>query len=173
MAILLVSFVATSKAATHTLSPSTAATHTMSPRKGGKCKDKKGKFWILDGHNAGTQRDCKWAKEKKWRCNSIPEAVEHCPKTCDHCGKENPTTTPSTIPSFPPSPAPVEAPSSAPVKAPSCKDVSYKFNAPSIGWFKGKTNCYWAAKRKDARCQYEDIKDKCPVLCNTCCRTGH
>ena len=165
--IFLVSFVAISK----------AVTPTLSPRKGGKCKDTKGEFWIVSGFHAGNQRDCKWAKEKKWRCNSILEVRNNCPKTCDHCDSQKtsihstiPSTIPSTTPSTTQSTTPSFVLSTAPVKAPTCKDATRNFSAPSIGWLEGKVNCQWAAEKKDTRCEYEDIRDKCPILCNTCCR---
>ena len=131
-----------------------------------ECKDKTGHFWIVNGYHAGQYKDCEWVREenRRYRCRNMVEVRENCRQTCNMCGG-------TYAPSKNPAPIPTKSKDTAPPSASptlTCENFSGDFLVPSIKWIIGEVSCQWAGKSKEKRCKYGVIKEKCPLLCDTC-----
>lgn len=100
---------------------------------------------------------CEWvdARDTTWRCNEYPSIKDHCPVTCNvDCLSGSPSASPSLAPS----------------EAIECK---YRVNNPEPFPVEGNSKnrtCEWADRRDTRyRCESEEVKWNCQVVCNLDC----
>jgi len=102
------------------------------------CSNNPNKF-VVPRTKGNTKRTCDWvARKASWRCDTHPEAVEHCPITCNTC----PLCADDTSERF------IVTQAGQPDTKKSC------------GWV--------ANKATYQRCRFQGVADLCPRTCGLC-----